>query len=183
MVEEQVEAMRESAGAQDESGAVPAQPWRRPGALGIEEIMAILPQRFPFLMVDRILESDCATRIVGLKNLTINEPFFQGHFPGRPVLPGVLHLEAMAQVAGILLTQTGHWTDCVAYFMSMDGVKFRRPAGPGDSLMIEVVCRKWKRSVARVRGEIRVDGALVSEAELTLARVPVPGGLLQRGQA
>jgi len=170
MSEEQLQVELEpEPGAGSGAGSLP--PAARAGALGIEQIMAILPQRYPFLMVDRILESDGKTRIVGLKNLTVNEPFFQGHFPGHPVLPGVLHLEAMAQVAGILLTQTGYWSDCVAYFMSMDKVKFRRPAGPGDSLIIEVRCRKWKRTVARVRGEIRVDGVLVSEAELTLARV------------
>ncbi|MDD8042492.1 MAG: 3-hydroxyacyl-ACP dehydratase FabZ [Verrucomicrobiota bacterium] len=142
------------------------------GPMDIVDIQRILPHRYPFLLVDRILESDGNTRIIGLKNVTINEPFFQGHFPGHPIMPGVIQLEAIAQVAGLLLLQAKRWPDSFAYFMSMDKVKFRRPVVPGDCMYIEVTVMKYRASLARVRGEVRVDGSVVSEAELTLARVP-----------
>ncbi len=106
--------------------------------LDIEEVMKILPHRYPMLLVDRIIESDFETKIVGIKNLTINELFFQGHFPGHPVMPGVLQLEAMAQVAGILLNRKMQHPGKIAYFLAIDNAKFRRIIQPGDQMRIEV---------------------------------------------
>jgi beta-hydroxyacyl-ACP dehydratase FabZ len=134
---------------------------------GIEDIMNVLPHRYPFLLVDRILEIEEQRRIVGLKNVSINEPFFQGHFPGHPIMPGVLIIEAMAQVGGVLLM--GTVTDLerkVVYFMSLDNVKFRRPVKPGDQLRIEVEIVQVRGSVCRMRGVARVDGEVVTEADM-----------------
>jgi UDP-3-O-[3-hydroxymyristoyl] N-acetylglucosamine deacetylase/3-hydroxyacyl-[acyl-carrier-protein] dehydratase len=134
--------------------------------IGIEEIMKVLPHRYPFLLVDRILEVS-ETRVVGLKNVTINEPFFQGHFPGHPIMPGVLIIEAMAQVGGMLLL--GMLEDAgtkVVYFMSLDNVKFRRPVKPGDQLRFELNLVQKRGSVCRMHGVARVDGEVVAEAEM-----------------
>jgi 3-hydroxyacyl-[acyl-carrier-protein] dehydratase len=133
--------------------------------MGIQEIQNLLPHRYPFLLVDRILECDNTERIVGIKNLTFNEPFFQGHFPGAPVMPGVLQLEAMAQVGGILLTKiTGKVQ--VMYFLAIDKARFRRIMGPGDQMRIEVKFLKMRLNMARFVGQITCDGELASEAEL-----------------
>lgn len=132
-----------------------------------EEIMQILPHRYPMLMVDRILESDEKSRIVGQKNVTINEPFFEGHFPGKPVMPGVLQLEAMAQTGGILLMKANDVAGGVPYFMSLDKVKFRKVVQPGDTMNIEVNMTKARATTARFRAVTTVDGDVVSEAELT----------------
>ncbi len=121
--------------------------------IGIEEIMKVLPHRYPFLLVDRILELEEAKRVVGIKNVTINEPFFQGHFPGHPIMPGVLIIEAMAQVGGVLLMGTvADPQSKVVYFMSLDNVKFRRPVRPGDQLRFEVDIAADPRPGVRVHG-------------------------------
>ncbi len=134
--------------------------------MDIEELLNTLPHRYPFLMVDRILKIQ-ENSIVGLKNVTINEPFFQGHFPGHPVMPGVLQVEAMAQVAGILMLKKGESVSKIAYFMSADKVKFRKPVIPGDTLLIEVELTKARANkIGRAQARILVDNEIVSEAEL-----------------
>ncbi len=132
----------------------------------IDEIMKILPHRYPMLLVDRVLECDDRERIVALKNITINEPFFTGHFPGRPIMPGVLQLEAMAQAGGILLSRQTGIKGQVPLFMAIDKARFRRPVLPGDALRIEVTMLNRRARVVRVQGRVLVDGQLASEAEL-----------------
>jgi 3-hydroxyacyl-[acyl-carrier-protein] dehydratase len=136
--------------------------------LDINEIMKILPHRFPFLMVDRIVEMDPGKKIVGIKNVTINEPFFPGHFPGQPVMPGVLIIEAMAQVAGILgiLTYDENDRDKITFFTGIDNAKFRRPVVPGDQLRLELEAITCKRGIWFFKGKAYVDGKLVTEADL-----------------
>jgi UDP-3-O-[3-hydroxymyristoyl] N-acetylglucosamine deacetylase/3-hydroxyacyl-[acyl-carrier-protein] dehydratase len=135
--------------------------------LGIEDIMKALPHRYPFLLVDRILELEPKKRIVGLKNVTINEPFFQGHFPGHPIMPGVLIVEAMAQVGGMLLLGSVADPDTkVVYFMSLDNVKFRRPVKPGDQLRFELDVVQLRGTVCKMRGVGKVDGEIVVEADM-----------------
>ncbi len=135
--------------------------------LSIEDIMKVLPHRYPFLLVDRILELEPKKRIVGLKNVTINEPFFQGHFPGHPIMPGVLIIEAMAQVGGVLLMgEVEGFESKVVYFMSLDNVKFRRPVKPGDQLRLELEMTQIRGMVCKMRGVAKVDGEVVCEAEM-----------------
>ncbi|MCC7519238.1 MAG: bifunctional UDP-3-O-[3-hydroxymyristoyl] N-acetylglucosamine deacetylase/3-hydroxyacyl-ACP dehydratase [Verrucomicrobiae bacterium] len=134
--------------------------------MDIQELLATLPHRYPFILVDRILKIE-ETEIVGLKNVTINEPFFQGHFPGHPIMPGVLQVEAMAQVAGILMLRKGDSVGKLAYFMSADKVKFRKPVTPGDTLFIEVALLKARAGrIGRAQARCLVDNEVVSEAEL-----------------
>ena len=145
--------------------ALPTQPEKR--VLAIEDIMRILPHRYPFLLVDRIIEMEEKKSIVGIKNVSINEPFFQGHFPGHPIMPGVLIVEAMAQVGGVLLMGTVDDPDTkVVYFMSLDNVKFRRPVKPGDQLRLEVRIVQLRNTVCRNAGVAKVDGQVVCEAEM-----------------
>lgn len=145
--------------------AQPAQPEER--VLEIEDIMKILPHRYPFLLVDRVIEMEEKKRIVGIKNVTINEPFFQGHFPGHPIMPGVLIVEAMAQVGGVLLMGTVDDPESkVVYFMSIDKIKFRKPVKPGDQLRFEVDIVQLRGKVCRIAGLAKVDGAVVCEAEM-----------------
>ncbi len=133
----------------------------------IQEIMDLLPHRFPFLLVDRIVDTDQEKFIVGLKNVTINEPFFTGHFPGHPVMPGVLIVEALAQVGGIFaLTALGGGKK-LAYFAAIDNCRFRRPVVPGDQLKLHVTITAHKGPVWKMHGEARVDDALAAEADLT----------------
>jgi 3-hydroxyacyl-[acyl-carrier-protein] dehydratase len=134
----------------------------------IKEIMKILPHAYPFLLVDRILEMEAGKRIVGIKNVTYNEPFFPGHFPGRPIMPGVLIVEAMAQTAGILIYQSidEESRRKPALFLGMDNVKFRKPVIPGDQLRLEVEITKHRQSIWGFKGKALVDGKLVAEAEL-----------------
>jgi beta-hydroxyacyl-ACP dehydratase FabZ len=136
---------------------------------GPKEIQAILPHRYPFLLVDRILELEIGKRVVGIKSVTINEPFFQGHFPGHPIMPGVLILEAMAQVGGFLLMRSldARAEKKVIYFTGIDKARFRRPVVPGDQLRFELELLQLRRQVCRMRGEASVDGKLVAEAELS----------------
>lgn len=132
----------------------------------INEIQSILPHRYPFLMVDRIIDIVPGLRITGLKNVTINEPFFEGHFPGNPIMPGVLIVEAMAQIAGILAFRSGAKGDGV-YFMSIEAAKFRKPVVPGDQIRFEITKIRERGNVSRFSGSATVDGKLVAEAEFT----------------
>ena len=132
----------------------------------INDIIQTLPHRYPILMVDRIEECDDEKWIVGIKNVSANEPYFQGHFPGAPVMPGVLQLEAMAQTGGFLLIRRLNKPGVLAYFMSIDKAKFRKVVKPGDQLRIEVEITATRPKMARFRGRVMVDGAVASEAEL-----------------
>ncbi len=139
--------------------------------LDINDVMKILPHRYPFLLVDRIIGFEGETKCRGMKNVTINEPFFQGHFPGHPIMPGVLQLEAMAQVASIVLLRMPGNQGKIGYFMSANNVKWRRPVLPGDTLIIETEMTKAKRSIATAVGRCIVNGQVVSEAELMFSVV------------
>jgi UDP-3-O-[3-hydroxymyristoyl] N-acetylglucosamine deacetylase/3-hydroxyacyl-[acyl-carrier-protein] dehydratase len=133
----------------------------------VERIMEHLPHRYPFLLVDRVLEFEPEKRIVGLKNVTISEPYFQGHFPGHPIMPGVLIIEAMAQAGGLLLMDSvSEPENKVVYFMSLDKVKWRKPVIPGDQLVFEVEMVQFRRNVCKLRGVARVDGKVVAEADM-----------------
>lgn len=131
------------------------------------KIMQYLPHRYPMLLVDRITEYEAGKRIVGIKNVTINEPFFQGHYPGHPVMPGVLIIEAMAQVGGLLLMEeVEKHEDKVVYFMSLDRVKWRKPVTPGDTIVFELELLQFRRQVCKLKGQGFVEGTLVAEAEM-----------------
>jgi 3-hydroxyacyl-[acyl-carrier-protein] dehydratase len=140
--------------------------------LSIEEIHKLLPHRYPFSLVDRIIEYVPGKRAVGIKNVTFNEPHFQGHFPGRPIMPGVLIVEAMAQVGGIVLTQMTDVQEGLFMFAGIDKVRFRRPVVPGDQLIMSVELL-WvkKRRFGKMQGRAEVDGQLVSEGELMFSLV------------
>jgi 3-hydroxyacyl-[acyl-carrier-protein] dehydratase len=141
----------------------------------IQEILKILPQRYPFLLVDRILETDGAAYMVGLKNVTINEPFFQGHFPEHPVMPGVLLVESLAQVGVVLLLNSDPSRDSkLVYFSGIDKCKFRQPVVPGDQLRIEVRVLKQRDRYFKMKGRALVDGKLAVEAELSCSVVDRP---------
>ncbi|MBM9614976.1 3-hydroxyacyl-ACP dehydratase FabZ [Desulfobulbus rhabdoformis] len=133
----------------------------------IKQIMEILPHRYPFLLVDRIVELDQGKTITGIKNVTINEPFFQGHFPGEPVMPGVLILEAMAQVGGILACLTDEaMIGRLVYFAGLDKARFRRVVRPGDQLVLKLEMLKQKGKVIKMAGKAYVDDQVAAEAEL-----------------
>jgi UDP-3-O-[3-hydroxymyristoyl] N-acetylglucosamine deacetylase / 3-hydroxyacyl-[acyl-carrier-protein] dehydratase len=149
----------------------PETPPAEGGALGIEEIMKLLPHRYPFLMVDRILKME-GNQIVGIKNVTMNEAYFLGHFPGHPIMPGVLQLEAMAQVAGLLMLKHGEAGRQLAYFMSAEDVKWRKPVGPGDVLIIEIELTKTRGKICKAKGVCKVGSEIVSEANVTFMLVP-----------
>jgi 3-hydroxyacyl-[acyl-carrier-protein] dehydratase len=137
--------------------------------LRIAEIMRILPHRYPFLLVDRVIEVDPDRRIVALKNVTINEPFFNGHFPGAPVMPGVLTIEAMAQagaILGLLERKPEDLKDALVYFMGIDEARFRRPIVPGDQMIITVEVLRRKAIVWKMRGQVHVGSELAAEATL-----------------
>jgi UDP-3-O-[3-hydroxymyristoyl] N-acetylglucosamine deacetylase/3-hydroxyacyl-[acyl-carrier-protein] dehydratase len=135
-------------------------------SVSVEELMKYLPHRYPFLMVDRILKIEGNT-IVGQKNVTMNEPYFQGHFPGHPIMPGVLQLEAMAQVAGVLLHKRIQAGNQLAYFMAAEEVKWRKPVVPGDVLMVEVELVKIRGKIGKATAACKVGGEVVSEASIT----------------
>ena len=137
-------------------------------AFDIQEIMKLLPHRYPFILVDRILELTPGEKVIALKNVTINEPFFQGHFPENPIMPGVLIIEAMGQAGAVLaaksLERESHGS--LIYFMGMDKVKFRKPVTPGDQLIFEMKFLKQRRNVFRMSGTAYVDKNVVAQAEL-----------------
>jgi len=134
--------------------------------LPIERIMEMIPHRYPFLMIDRIIDQELGEFAIGLKNVTINEPFFTGHFPGKPVMPGVLIIEAMAQTAAVLVVNTlgKNAEGKLVYFMSIDEAKFRKPVGPGDALHVRVDKQQSRRNVWKFAGVATVDGVKVAEA-------------------
>ena len=136
--------------------------------MNINDIMKYLPHRYPFLLVDRIIDLQPGERISGIKNVTFNEPFFQGHFPGQPIMPGVLIVEAMAQVAGVMAFRSGvEGTGRSVYFMSIEKAKFRRPVIPGDQLKLDIKVLQQRGNVWKFSGTATVDGKLASEAEFT----------------
>jgi len=146
----------------------------------ILDIMSFLPHRYPFLLVDRILEIEGDKRIVGLKNVTINEPFFQGHFPGAPVMPGVLIIESMAQVAGVMIYRDMPDKDKkLIYFTGIENAKFRRPVLPGDQLRIEMQLLNRRNNFGKMSGQATVEGKLAAEAIVAFAISDRPG---QSGQ-
>lgn len=140
--------------------------------IDITQIQSILPHRYPFLLVDRIIEYEPGKRVVGIKNVTLNEPFFEGHFPGAPVMPGVLIVEAMAQTAGVLmLASLPDRAQKLVFFTGIDGAKFRKPVVPGDQLRLELIVLRLRPRYIRLRGEAYVDGQLVAEAEIASSLV------------
>ncbi|MDH3383136.1 MAG: 3-hydroxyacyl-ACP dehydratase FabZ [Deltaproteobacteria bacterium] len=139
-----------------------------------QEIMRLLPHRYPFLLLDRIVEWEPGRRIVGIKNVTINEPFFTGHFPGYPIMPGVLIIEALAQVGGFLALKAMEDEKKIAYFGGIDNCKFRRPVLPGDQLRLECTIIAHKGPVWKMHGQATVDGVLAAKADLTASLVDQP---------
>ncbi|TAM77757.1 3-hydroxyacyl-ACP dehydratase FabZ [bacterium] len=135
------------------------------------QIMDVLPHRYPFLLVDRIVELEPYKRAVGYKNITLNEPYFQGHFPGNPVMPGVLMIEAMAQLGGTTMLMPGEFMRKVAYLAGIDKVKFRRPVVPGDQLWMEAEVLWTRKHIGKVSASARVEGKLVVSAELMFSIV------------
>ena len=142
--------------------------------LKIQQIMAILPHRYPLLLIDRILELEPLKRAVGYKNLTMNEEFFQGHFPGNPLMPGVLMIEAMAQLGGTMILAAGEFSHLTPYLTGIDKLKFRRPVIPGDRLMMEVKMLRSKRNVGWVAAEAHIEDALVCSGDLMFSIVAPP---------
>lgn len=140
-----------------------------PSTLDIQRILEVLPHRYPFLMVDRMEDVVRGESAVGIKNVSVNEPYFQGHFPGAPLMPGVLVIEAMAQTAGILVIETlgPEMEGRLVYFMSIENARFRKPVRPGDRMRIQVVKRHARRLVWKFHGVCRVDGEVVAEATYT----------------
>ncbi len=138
--------------------------------LNSEQIMGLLPHRYPFALVDRVVEHEPGLRAVAIKNVTLNEPQFQGHFPGRPLMPGVLIVEAMAQVGGLIVTQMPDLPEGLFVFAGIDGVRFRRPVVPGDQLVIECELISLKRKrFGKIRAEAKVDDQLVCSGDLTFS--------------
>lgn len=144
--------------------------------MDITEIMRILPHRYPFLLIDRVVEMERKQRIVAIKNVTINEPFFQGHFPDFPIMPGVLMVEAMAQTGGaLLLTEIEDRDEKLMVFTGIEQARFRRPVTPGDQLRIEVNVVNWRTRMVKMAGVITVDGKVVCDATITCALTDWPG--------
>lgn len=135
--------------------------------MDVNEIMQYLPHRYPFLLVDRIVEFEKDVSIVGIKNVTMNEPFFEGHFPGNPIMPGVLIIEAMAQTGGILGLKSVGYSTTTIYFMSIEKAKFRKPVVPGDQLRFELRVLQRRGSVWKMSGKALVDDKVVSEADFS----------------
>lgn len=144
--------------------------------LDASQIQAIIPHRFPFLLVDRIIEVEWGARAVGIKNVSIGEPFFQGHFPDYPVMPGVLIIEALAQVGAVALLGTNEYRGKLALFAGIDKVRFKRQVRPGDQLRLEVEMGKMRRGVGTGSGIATVDGELAARAELLFAIVDSEAG-------
>ena len=144
-----------------------------PTTMDIVEIMSLLPHRYPFLLIDRVVEMERKTRIVAIKNITINEPQFQGHFPNFPIMPGVLMVEAIAQAGGaLLLSEVPDRESKLLLFTSIENARFRRPVTPGDQLRIEVTVLNWRTRAVKMLGNITVDGKLVCDATVMCQVVP-----------
>ena len=142
--------------------------------LTTQEIMAIIPHRYPFLLIDRVLELEPGLRAVGEKLVTIGEPFFQGHFPGYPIMPGVLIIEAMAQTACVAALSVPEYKDKIGLFAGIDSVRFKRPVRPGDTLRLEVRLDKMRRGIGKGAGTASVEGQLVCQAEMLFAMTDRP---------
>jgi 3-hydroxyacyl-[acyl-carrier-protein] dehydratase len=156
---------------QQDSESAPAP--RRPQTMDINEIMSLLPHRYPFLLIDRVIEMERKQRIVAIKNVTFNEPHFQGHFPGYPIMPGVLMVEAIAQTGGaLLLNEIPDRDSKLMVFTGIDNAKFKRPVVPGDQLRIEVTVLNWRTRAVKMQGIITVEGKVVCEATVTCMVVP-----------
>lgn len=140
--------------------------------LDASEIFQILPHRYPFLLVDRILELEPGKRVVGQKNVTMNEHFFVGHFPGHPIMPGVLIIEMMAQVGGVMLLKAEGNANKLAYLAGVEKARFRKPVLPGDTITAEIVILRERGNMGWTKAEARVDGVLVCDAEISFALVP-----------
>ena len=145
--------------------------------LDAQQIQAIIPHRYPFLLVDRIIEIDYGVRAVGLKNVTINEPFFEGHFPTYPVMPGVLIVEALAQVGAVAILGMDEFKGKMPFFAGIDGVRFKRQVKPGDTLRLEVTLGKMRRGVGMGTATATVDGELAVRGELMFAVTDLPTAL------
>jgi len=166
--------------------AQPAASTGQSGALDINQIQAILPHRYPFLLIDRVLEVERKKRIVAIKNVTINEPFFAGHFPNFPIMPGVLIVEAMAQAgAALLLTEVEDRSDKLMVFTGIEKARFRRPVVPGDQLRIEVVTLSWREGASRIavrmEGKAFVNGKLVADGTVSAQLVSMNRGRAASG--
>ncbi len=144
--------------------------------IDIQQIMRLLPHRYPFLLIDRVIEVEPRQRIVAIKNVSMNEPHFQGHFPDYPLMPGVLIVEAIAQAGGVLLLdEIPDREGKLMVFTGIDGVKFRRPVTPGDQLRIEVKVLQWRSRAVKMQGTVTVDGKIACEATVMCQLVPRPG--------
>jgi 3-hydroxyacyl-[acyl-carrier-protein] dehydratase len=147
-----------------------------PGAMDVTAIMARIPHRYPMLLVDRILEVEPGRRIVGLKNVTMNEPYFQGHFPGHPIMPGVMVVEAMVQVGGVLASLMPGAEGQTAFFAAIERCRFRRPVRPGDTLITEVTVVRLRSRVGQMAATARVDGVVVADGLFTYTMGTLDGG-------
>ena len=157
------------------STAEPELPAAENKTLDITAIQAILPHRYPFLLIDRVIEIERKKRIVAIKNVTINEPFFAGHFPGYPIMPGVLMVEAIAQAGGaLLLTEIPDRDEKLMVFTGIERAKFRKPVTPGDQLRVEVDVLAWRTTAVKMQGNVLVDGKLACEAVVTCQLVSRP---------
>lgn len=145
---------------------------REPPAFGYHDIIALLPHRYPFLFLDRVLEFEDGKRLLAVKNVSVNEPFFSGHFPSQPLMPGVLLCEALAQASALLICRSGGGMpkDTVVVLTGLDGARFRRPVLPGDQLLLEVTLVRQRQPVFKMHGVARVDGHIAAEANLSLTR-------------
>ncbi|MGD8956711.1 MAG: 3-hydroxyacyl-ACP dehydratase FabZ [Chromatiaceae bacterium] len=142
--------------------------------MDIQKIKSLLPHRYPFLLVDRVIEVERGKRLIALKNVTVNEPFFQGHFPTKPVMPGVLLIEAMAQATGLLAMESAAVPEeCIYYLVGVDKARFKRPVIPGDQLRFEVEVLKNRREIWVFAAEATVDGSLVASAEIMCTARPL----------
>ena len=158
-----MESLRENGEAPQSAAAR----WGDRRMVDVVEIQKILPHRYPFLLVDAILEMERLKYVVGIKNVTINEGYFQGHFPGKPIMPGVLIIEAMAQTGGyLLLLEIPDRANKLLYFVAVDGARFRRPVVPGDQLRLEVTVKSWRGDFCKLEGKATVNGQLAAEATL-----------------
>lgn len=146
------------------------------GAADILEVMKLLPHRYPFLLIDRIIEIDGDNSAIGIKNVSINEPHFTGHFPDRPIMPGVLIVEAMCQTAGAICARNQHGGSYIVYLMTIDNARFRKPVEPGDRLEIHVAKRRQRSNVWKFHCQAKVDGTLVAEADISAMMIPAANG-------